>query len=143
MRALINSFDYQYDFLSNFYACSVMYAEDKYPTVEHAFQAVKTLLSTERSQIKCAYSPGMAKILGRRCRLRSDWELIKMGVMENLLRQKFTWPEFRERLLDTGDTELIEGNTWGDKFWGVCDGVGENHLGKLLMKIRGELNDNQ
>ena len=42
------------------------------------------------------------------------------------------------RLINTGDAILIEGNTWGDTYWGVCDGVGENRLGKLLMEVREE-----
>jgi predicted NAD-dependent protein-ADP-ribosyltransferase YbiA (DUF1768 family) len=59
--------------------------------------------------------------------------------MEDLSRQKFSHPELRQKLLDTGSCTLVEGNTWGDTFWGVCDGVGENHLGKLLMTIRADL----
>ena len=43
------------------------------------------------------------------------------------------------KLLTTGDAKIVEGNTWGDTFWGVCGGVGENHLGKVLMRIRAEL----
>ena len=42
-------------------------------------------------------------------------------------------------LVDTGDQPLIEGNTWGDRFWGVCGGTGMNHLGRLLMEVREEL----
>lgn len=60
--------------------------------------------------------------------------------MEDLLRQKFSKTPLRRLLLATGEAELIEGNTWGDTYWGVCHGVGQNHLGCLLMKIRGELN---
>jgi predicted NAD-dependent protein-ADP-ribosyltransferase YbiA (DUF1768 family) len=59
--------------------------------------------------------------------------------METLLRQKFAHPELRAKLKETNDAELVEGNWWGDRFWGVCRGEGENHLGKLLMKIRAEL----
>jgi len=62
-----------------------------------------------------------------------------MQMMEELLRLKFESPELRKLLLETGEHELIEGNNWGDRFWGVVDGVGDNHLGKLLMKIRAEL----
>jgi hypothetical protein len=45
----------------------------------------------------------------------------------------------KQLLLATGDKELIEGNTWGDTFWGVCNGIGQNHLGKILMAKRTEL----
>lgn len=59
-------------------------------------------------------------------------------MMEYLLRQKFHDPELQQRLLDTGSEELVEGNTWGDVYWGVCDGKGQNNLGKILMDLRRE-----
>ena len=65
----------------------------------------------------------------------------KLGITEDVIRQKFNNPELKEKLIATGDAELIEGNPWGDTFWGVCEGKGENHLGKILMKIRSELNE--
>lgn len=71
--------------------------------------------------------------------MRSDWEEVKLGVMEGLLREKFSDPELRRKLLATGERELVEGNDWGDSFWGVCAGRGKNHLGRLLMKLREEL----
>lgn len=65
---------------------------------------------------------------------------MKLDVMEACVRDKFTRnADLRRRLLETGDAELVEGNTWGDRFWGVCDGEGENHLGRVLIKVRGEL----
>jgi predicted NAD-dependent protein-ADP-ribosyltransferase YbiA (DUF1768 family) len=61
--------------------------------------------------------------------------------MEGLVRQKFSKdPVLRQRLLDTGDQDLVEGNTWGDTFWGVCRGQGSNWLGRILMDVRAELN---
>lgn len=81
-----------------------------------------------------------AKRLGGRIPIRHDWEQVKLDVMEAILRDKFTrHHDLQAWLLDTGNRELVEGNTWGDRFWGVCGGVGENHLGRLLMKIRAEL----
>ena len=78
--------------------------------------------------------------LGRRIELRPDWEEVKIEIMRQVLKSKFTHnPELREKLIATGNTELIEGNNWNDRFWGVCRGVGKNHLGKLLMEIRAEL----
>ena len=71
---------------------------------------------------------------------RDNWSRIKNDVMLKLLRRKFvSGSHYATLLLDTGGAELIEGNTWGDTYWGVCDGVGENHLGKLLMLVRDEL----
>jgi hypothetical protein len=58
--------------------------------------------------------------------------------MRECLSQKFADPTLRARLLETGDRDLIEENTWNDRFWGVCRGHGGNHLGKLLMAIRTE-----
>lgn len=97
----------------------------------------------ERAAIRLCCSPGEAKRLGRKATLRLDWEKVKLTIMEDLLRQKFAWKELKEKLLSTGDEELVEGNTWSDTFWGVCNGKGENHLGKLLMKIREELKEKQ
>ena len=61
--------------------------------------------------------------------------------MYKLLVQKFNDKELARKLLDTGDCYIQEGNKWNDRFWGVCKGQGENHLGKLIMKIRSELRD--
>jgi hypothetical protein len=91
----------------------------------------------ERDHIRRAGKPGEAKRRGRRATIRPDWEEVKLDVMEDLLRQKFVG--LARALVMTGDEELVEGNTWGDRFWGVCQGAGENHLGRLLMKIRSEL----
>lgn len=111
----------------------------KYPTTEHAFQAAKTLDEKEREKIRVAKTPGQAKRLGQKVTLRKDWESIKIKIMLNLNRQKFDRADLGDRLVDTGQAELIEGNTWGDTFWGVCKGVGKNHLGKILMEVREEL----
>jgi predicted NAD-dependent protein-ADP-ribosyltransferase YbiA (DUF1768 family) len=77
--------------------------------------------------------------MGRSVKLRPDWESIKLDVMETAVRIKFTDPELAAKLIATGDEELIEGNWWNDTFWGVCNGVGENHLGKILMKVRADI----
>ena len=135
----IDSFNGQYRFLSNFAACKVTYEGLEYKSTEHAYQAAKTLNAEARRKIREAKSPGEAKRLGKTVYLRPDWEEIKFEIMENLLRQKFNQPDFKRALLNTGNIELIEGNTWGDTIWGVCKGKGQNHLGKLLMKVRKDL----
>jgi N-glycosidase YbiA len=134
----IDSFSGRYRFLSNFFPCSVEYEGMPYPSTEHAYQAAKTTSSGLRFVLFTHGTPGEAKKRGRGVPLRPDWEQIKLSVMLELLRKKFSNPELRDMLLATGDAELIEGNTWGDRFWGVCNGVGENHLGKLLMQVREE-----
>lgn len=130
----------EYSFLSNFYLVDEgLYAG---MTVEHWFQAGKTQDEAWRNRILDAESPGVAKKLGRRAPLRSDWEEVKLPLMLKCLRTKFTTgTKLAQRLLDTGDAELIEGNWWGDAFWGVDQktGKGENHLGRLLMQVREEL----
>lgn len=137
---VIDSFSEKFEFLSNFFPSTVCDSDGiAYPTVEHYFQAMKTVYLSERKKIAAAPTPGKAKYMGRRVFLRSDWNDIKIEVMRQGLKQKFSNPKLRKMLLDTGDAELIEGNWWHDTYWGVCNGEGENHLGKLLMEIREEL----
>jgi ribA/ribD-fused uncharacterized protein len=141
---MIDFFDDEYGFLSNFYNASCIFEGKLYPTVEHAFQAAKSLDHAERDWIAAAGSPGLAKRLGRRINLRPDWEKIKFDVMEECLRSKFADPVLKKKLLATGDEELVEGNYWHDNTWGNCscekckDIVGRNMLGNILMKLRTE-----
>ena len=132
----------EYAFLSNFYSSPRTVLNGKwYPTVEHAFQALKTLFPPEREMIRLADSPAKAKSLGRKVHLRGDWHERRVEFMYRLVRQKFSDPALAARLLATGDIELVENNHWRDTFWGVCDGVGENNLGKILMRVREELKE--
>lgn len=140
----ITRFHGTYEFLSNFYTCLIVYEGIHYPSVEHAFQAAKTTDKRERKVIASLPTPGMAKRKGRRLELRPDWEDIKLDVMLTLLREKFqAHTELGELLVGTYPMSLIEGNTWGDRFWGmVWDGTrwqGENHLGRLLEQVREEI----
>lgn len=137
---MIDKFDGKYRFLSNFYNGWVVYDGDIYHTVEQAYQAAKTLSLKEREKIQLAKTAAEAKKLGKKVTMRPDWDNIKLSVMEGLVKDKFVnSPILKDWLLDTGDEELVEGNWWGDTFWGVCKGVGENHLGKILMKVRDSL----
>lgn len=132
-REPIKSFQGENRFLSNFWPCAVEMGEEPYDSVEHAYQASKYPKAERGPFFNC--TAGRAKALGRgRVVLEHD----KLTVMEMLLRQKFAAGELRDKLLATGEAELIEGNTWGDVYWGVCNGVGANHLGKLLMQIRAD-----
>jgi ribA/ribD-fused uncharacterized protein len=135
----IESFSGEYRFLSNFWYAPIEFEWLTYPTIEHAFQAAKTTVEEFRIAVRDSGGPGHAKRMGRQIPLRPDWEDIKIAVMYSLLQQKFSGPVLANALVATGDAELIEGNTWNDTFWGVCDGNGQNHLGKLLMKVRSEL----
>ena len=142
MEKVIDKFRGEYAFLSNFAPCKVTYNGRTYKTVEHAFQAAKSLDPDIRWQFQYCRSAGEAKQRGKMVKLRPDWEEIKDKVMLTGLRKKFTDPELRSLLLATGDEELIEGNYWGDTYWGVCNGAGQNKLGKLLMQVREEIKNN-
>lgn len=146
----ITEFRDGYFFLSNFYKAEVELQGMTFPTLEHAFQAAKSLDYVERDTIRKRPTARAAKQAGRGIKLRRDWNTARLVIMEHLVRDKFTRHEYlKEKLLATGERHLVEGNTWGDAFWGAVkqgtDGawtwVGENHLGKILMKIRKELNE--
>lgn len=139
---MIKSFRGEYAFLSNFYPCFVTYEGIRYPSVEHAFQAAKTLDENERKRFAVMKTAADAKYFGRRVDLREDWEQIKDDVMLECLRSKFSNKELKEKLLSTQSRMLVEGNNHGDKYWGKVHGVGKNRLGELLMKVRSELNEN-
>jgi len=139
---MINQFKDQYGFLSNFHMSEVVYEGISYPSAEHAYQAAKSLSETERRFIGKLETPRKAKSAGKKIKLRSDWKLIKDQVMEEIVRAKFAQHKnLRISLLKTGTTKLIEGNTWGDLYWGadLSTGEGRNQLGKILMQIRNEL----
>lgn len=132
---MIDSFSGEYAFLSNFYPSQIRYG-GIFPTAEHAYQGMKTLSMKERMEIAKLPTPGQAKRAGKKVTLRKDWELIKLQIMEGILLVKFSNKEMAEQLIATGDQILVEGNTWGDRYWGVCNGQGQNNLGKRLMRVR-------
>lgn len=149
----IEEFSGRYSFLSNFSPAPVYILIGtkwvRCPTVEHGYQASKTGSQHWRRRIAEAKTPGEAKRMGRARTIHrlSYWDDVKTVVMLELLRQKFSRSALRERLLRTGDAQLVEGNTWHDTFWGVCncgaceietrgDWRGENWLGRLLMRVR-------
>lgn len=136
---MIDRFDGDYWFLSNFYPSSVTLYGEVYPTVEHAFQAAKCLYPNDRWRIRNAPYPGEAKKIGRRVALVDGWDELRLPVMTELVRRKFGERYLRQALAATSGHELVEGNTWGDTFWGVYHGVGENHLGRILMQVREEV----
>lgn len=139
MLQKIDKFDGDFAFLSNFYPAPISMDGMSFQSSEAAYQAQKCLNTMDKFQF-CTLDPRAAKKLGRKVKIRPDWEDIKDEVMARILNLKFRQnPNLGNLLIATGDAELIEGNTWMDIYWGVCDGVGENHLGKLLMQVRREL----
>ena len=142
----INSFKGEYFFLSNFYEAPVTYGGITYQNNEAAFQAQK--VAPKKGEIPFAdprlefadLSPSEAKKKGRRVILRKDWEQVKYGIMKAIVYAKFSQNEdLKEKLLETSDAYLEEGNTWGDRVWGTVNGEGKNLLGHILMDIRDAL----
>lgn len=139
----IRCFDGAYGFLSNFYEAPVTFGGLTYPTSEAAYQAQKTLAADERERFTL-FSPGKAKRAGGKLTPRPDWDEVKLGLMEEIVRAKFAQnPDIAKRLLATGDRELVEGTLWHDTFWGIdlTTGEGENHLGRIMMNVRRELKE--
>lgn len=136
MSTVIDKFSGSFRFLSNFFPASVEYEGLVYPTVEHAYQAQKTLDESERIKIRDLPKPGDTKRYGKTVKLREDWESVKENIMRDLLLLKFSRSDLKTLLLSTGNAVLIEGNNWGDTEWGQCNGIGQNKLGKLLMEVR-------
>lgn len=142
----ITEFKDSYRFLSNFWPAEVVYEGQKYRTVEHAYQAAKFPGRDDRYNIARESSPGYAKKTARFLssiggRMRPDWNDVRIEIMRTLVWQKFTtYPGLRRLLLDTEDRPMIEGNRWGDTFWGVdlrdTNFPGENWLGRVLMDVR-------
>lgn len=131
----VTEFQGGYRWLSNFWPAQVILDGVIYPSIENAYQAAKKHPSQRAPFRSCA--PGQAKRLGRVGETRADWEMEKVAVMRALIAQKFAPDsELGARLLATEDRKLVEGNTWGDVFWGVCRGRGQNVLGQLLMERR-------
>lgn len=139
---MIASFSGPHRFLSNFYSSPIELDGVTFPTVEHAFQALKSTDPDRYAEIAAAPTPAAAKKMGRKVTLRPDWDRVKDTVMADLLALKFKDPALRAKLLATGDEVLVEGNTWHDQYWGDCTcwthaGVmGANTLGRLLMMER-------
>lgn len=144
---MITSFTDEYRWLSNFWNAPIKIAVAEHggiivtaATNEHIYQAMKCKYYTDFAMILRLPTPGRAKRAGKFIPLREDWEAIKENTMYQINSAKYAQHhDLAQRLLATGDQELIEGNTWGDHYWGVCNGKGANRLGKILMRIRKEL----
>jgi ribA/ribD-fused uncharacterized protein len=148
VRPRIDDFRGDYFFLSNFFPAQVTLDGMNFPTVEHAYQAAKTLEPQERERIWGASTPDLARKMGRKLDQRPDWQEVKVKTMEDLVWKKFnSRPDLLELLLATGDAELVEENSWHDNFWGNClcsrcaATPGQNWLGRILMEVREKLRD--
>lgn len=137
----ISGFSGDYRWLSNFWISPIEFVDLVFPSSEHAYQAAKSEDHADWIRFTHITTPGKAKAAGRLIRVREGWDDMKIDVMHEILQVKFYDPTLKQKLLTTGDAELIEENTWGDSFWGICGGKGHNHLGKLLMQVRAELKE--
>ena len=134
-----NAFRGDRAFLSNMYSVSLYWNGRLFPSSESAYQAEKCPQFADKI---CSMSGRDAKSFTRSIPARPDWEKVNVGIMHGILRAKFSQNErLAKKLMSTGDEVLCENNTWGDTFWGVCNGVGENMLGRLLMQVRNELHN--
>lgn len=152
---MINKFEGRFRFLSNFYPCKIEHKGIKYPSVEHFYVAMKV---TEMQLLNGIYytaadfreliskipEPGDVKKIGQRIKIRKDWDDKKLEFMNWAVREKFKDETLSEMILSTGDEDIIEGNWWHDRFWGVCicskcSNTGDNNLGKILMTVREEI----
>lgn len=128
-----------YRWLSNFHGVRIFWNGEEYRSTEHAYQAAKHIDPNFRAEIARYTHPRDAMKAGRSRPPRLDWDSIKVGVMYDINRIKFQDPVLRQKLLETGNAYLEETNTWGDTFWGVCNGKGYNFLGEVLMMVREQI----
>ena len=137
----IKGFFGPYRWLSNFHLCSIPYEGLVYPSTENAYQAAKVDLMFRDEFVTC--SPNDSKTLWKKFNPKYDakgWDEVKLDIMNELLVTKFnTNDDLKQKLIDTDRRFIEETNCWGDVYWGVCDGVGENVLGNLIMGIRDQL----
>jgi len=135
---MITQFKDNYKWLSNFEPVQIEFEGRSYASVEHAYQAAKTLDEDWRTFCASDVTAGKVKRKAKVIIYRPDWEKIKVEIMKGLLTKKFSQEPFRSKLLSTGNLSIVEKNSWSDMFWGadIRTGIGENYLGKLIMGIR-------
>jgi len=147
---IIDRFEGRWRFLSNFHPCEVEHQGIRYPSVEHYYVAMKCnneqmfygrhyTIGDFREMIARTASAAVVKSIGQKMKVRKDWEEKKLDFMLYGIREKFRDPQLRELLLSTEGSSLVEGNDWKDRFWGVYEGKGLNHLGRILMCVRKEI----
>lgn len=137
MKKVINEFRGEHRFLSNFWSCYINWEGIYYPSVENAYQALKMADIDDRKRFR-HIKASEAKQLGKLLPMVNDWDKHKVAVMYELLLVKFDDPMLKRFLKNTAPAILEEGNWWGDTYWGTVNGKGDNHLGKLLMRVRDE-----
>lgn len=137
----INRFHGKYSWLSNFTKCKIVLNDIEYPSIEHAYQSAKSNLKSWKLFCSTTESPSVVKKHSKTVKLIENWDNVKLVVMKECVKQKYNQCPFKELLINTGNTYIQEGNTWGDTFWGVdlANNYGTNYLGKLIMEVRTDL----
>ena len=138
---MIKEFQKEYRWLSNFAPVEIRIDGEFYSSVEHAYQSEKSDDPDWKEYCKLETNPTQIKRQSKNVILRKDWDAVKDDIMMDCLEQKYSQEPYRQKLIDTKNEQIQEGNYWGDTYWGVDlkTGKGENRLGKMIMKIRGEL----
>ena len=138
---MIEEFQGEYRWLSNFYPVKIVIDGVEYPSVEHAYCSCKSTDSKWKSICSNEKNPGKIKRKSKKIKVIDDWDDKKLSIMKKCLEQKFNQEPFKSMLIQTGNEIIQEGNRWNDKFYGVClkTNKGKNKLGKLIMNIRYEL----
>lgn len=131
-------------FLSNFHIVNIPYKGLVYPSTEAAYMSAKTTDESIKDKLTRSISPSESRRIGKTLVLREGWDDMRLEVMEEVSRIKYCQntsesKQLREMLKATAPAVLVEANWWNDRFWGECQGVGESNLGKVLMKIRDEI----
>lgn len=140
---MIDRFEGSFRWLSNFYPCTIVFENISYPSAEHAYVAAKTTDIELRIKIAAIETSALVKKFGRNIALRDDWDAIKIQEMRAIVYCKFSQNQWlADKLTDTWPHELVEGNWWGDRYWGRdIAGYGSNHLGQILMQVRDSIRD--
>lgn len=138
---MIKEFRGEYAWLSNFYAVKIILLDVEYASVEHAYMSAKSDDPEWKFYCQNTIEAGKVKTASRQIKIKDNWEDIKINVMFECLIKKFEQEPFRTKLIETGDKFIMEGNWWGDEFWGVNlkNNKGKNYLGKLITTIRNNL----
>lgn len=142
---MITEFRKEYNWLSNFANVKIILDDIVYQSVEHAYMSEKS--DDVEWKLFCSNinnSASVVKAESKKIIIKHNWDKIKLDVMEKCLIQKYNTEPYKTKLLETKNIYIQEGNNWNDKFWGVClkTNKGKNHLGKLIMYIRYNLQNN-
>jgi ribA/ribD-fused uncharacterized protein len=141
----ITEFRKEYFFLSNFYPCLVFYNGLMFKNSEAAYMSCKNDNKEDHIKLASFKTAREARDYGQTVVIRPNWDDVKYGYMKTVVTDKFTRnADIRVKLLATGTKQLVEGGTWHDQYWGICNcekhnGEGKNALGQILMEVREEL----